>query len=336
MTTEDRPASTSGAALVLGAYQLLSADEQDDVFERIRALRVEAAAQGETDMARYLRSLARVAEVVGHTPTVTEYQAVQPRLRAAGEDVEPFMRTYRFFGSWPRAREALELSASNTPNAVEARFRARRLGKVWRYSDDELRDVLVRAVEYWGRPPSVAEFEWWRDRQLELARAAGEADAHLPSTGPYRSRWLTWEKALLHHGYTAEEVASRMDGKRTPPTPEVDPYLPEGLPVAELRDDADGVTLTTEEADRLRAAWLALPRRSRYVLTRRLGLGVEAASLSATAEPIGLHLSSVRGIQLRSLDALAGATAGPGSHDMVAYRAAVEESLRALALRSAP
>ena len=324
------PAPTSASALVLSTYQLLTSEEQDEVFERIRALRVEQAAQGESDMARFLRSLARVAEVVGHTPTVTEYQAVQPRLRAAGESIEPFQRTYRFFGSWPRAREALELAGSATPNAVEARFRARRLGKVWRYSDDELRDVLTRAVDYWGRPPSIAEFEWWRDRQLELARAAGDADAHLPSSGPYRSRWLTWEKALLHHGYSEAEVKSRMDGKRRPAT-EPDPYMPEGLTVAELADpDPADLPLTVEEVERLRAAWASLPQRSQYILTHRLGLGVEAASLRETGLPIGMHLASVRNVQLRTLDALAGATAGPGEHDMPAYRESVEEALRAL------
>jgi hypothetical protein len=324
-------ASTSAPTLVLANYQLLTESEQEEVFERIRTLRVEAASQGESDMARFLRSLARVAEVVGRTPTVSEYQAVQPRLRAAGEDIESFTRTYRFFGSWPRAREALELSTSSTPNAVEARLRARRLGKVWRYSYEELRTVLERAVEYWGRPPSVAEFTWWRDRELELARAGGDDDAHLPSSGVYRSRWMTWENALLHHGYTKEEVKSRMDGKRKKPA-ESDPYLPEGLTVAELADtDPRDLPLTAEETRRLRAAWTALPKRSRYVLTHQLGMGVEPASLRQTAEPIGMHLASIRNIQLRAIDALAGATAGPGEHDMNAYRESVEAVLRALA-----
>jgi hypothetical protein len=54
-------------------------------------------------------------------------------------------------------------------------------------------------------------------------------------------------------------------------------------------------------------------------------------TLLDTAQPIGMHLSSVRNIQLQALDALAGAVAGPGEHDMEAYRARVTEALRLLA-----
>jgi hypothetical protein len=57
----------------------------------------------------------------------------------------------------------------------------------------------------------VAEFEWWRDRELELARAEGNAALHLPSPSPYRRRWGSWEAALLHFGYTPDQVAERLE-----------------------------------------------------------------------------------------------------------------------------
>lgn len=101
---------------------------------------------------------------------------------ATGEPVETFSQLYRFFGSWSRAREALDLSDTrNTPRRVEARFRQRKLGKIWRYDDDDLRDALLRAVEHYGHPPSTTGFDWWREREFELARGTGHEDPYLPS-----------------------------------------------------------------------------------------------------------------------------------------------------------
>jgi hypothetical protein len=57
----------------------------------------------------------------------------------------------------------------------------------------------------------VAEFEWWRDREFELARAEGNDALHIPSPTPYRRRWGTWEAALLHFGYTPDQVAERLE-----------------------------------------------------------------------------------------------------------------------------
>lgn len=59
--------------------------------------------------------------------------------------------------------------------------------------------------------PQVAEFDWWRQRELELALAQGDDAKHLPSATPYRRRYETWEQALLHFGYTSDEVAERLD-----------------------------------------------------------------------------------------------------------------------------
>ncbi len=93
------------------------------------------------------------------------------------------------------------------------------VGKVCRYSEDwprarealthALRDTLAVCVTHYRRPPLVSEFEWWRDHQLELARAQGNDTLHLPSPTPFRRRWGTWEEALLHCGYTPDQVAER-------------------------------------------------------------------------------------------------------------------------------
>jgi hypothetical protein len=57
----------------------------------------------------------------------------------------------------------------------------------------------------------VAEFEWWRDRELELARAQGNDALHLPTASRYRKRWKNWEGALLHFGHTQDEIDRRLE-----------------------------------------------------------------------------------------------------------------------------
>jgi hypothetical protein len=117
----------------------------------------------------------------------------------------------RHFGTWRRASEALELSEVTTSRRIQARFDYRRVGKIWKYTGETLRDTLARCTEHYGHVPQVAEFEWWRDRQLELARDRGDDDLHLPSPTPYRKRWGNWEGALLHFGYSREEIEQRLE-----------------------------------------------------------------------------------------------------------------------------
>lgn len=204
-------AATTGPDLLLIGFESLSEEEQEEAFERIAELRAGRLAGEESEMARFVRSLRRVAEEVGDVPSVDDYRHIAPELRAAGEDIEPFSRLYRYFGSWRRAREALTLSETTTARKIEARFRARRVGKVWRYTDDTLRETVGRCVDYYGRVPMVSEFEWWRDRELELARAEGNDALHLPSPTPYRRRYGSWEQALLRFGYTTEQLAERLE-----------------------------------------------------------------------------------------------------------------------------
>ena len=87
--------------------------------------------------------------------------------------------------------------------------------------------MVRRAVEYFGRPPNTAEYSWWRERQLELARAQGEKKPHLPTDGPYRDRWKSWDAALLNFGYTPDEIAHRLERKEQVFFTEADPYLPD-------------------------------------------------------------------------------------------------------------
>lgn len=258
-------------------------------------------------MAGCIRSMQRVAEYVGGVPSTDEYKRAAAELRAAGEDVETFARLYRHFGSWPRATEALALSKTSTAERIEARFSSRKVGKVWRYTPETLREVLLEAAKHWGRPPSVAEFEWWRERQLELRRAAGEPAPQLPSSSPYRRRHKTWEGALLHFGFTADEVAVRLERGEQPRRHDPDAYLPDDLPVAELTNlvAAGELSLDAAAVARLTETYAHLARRSRYVLTVRLGLGgVEPLTLKQAAEPLALSLDRIRQLQVLATNEL--------------------------------
>lgn len=286
-------------------------------------------------MRRCIRSLQQVTERVGHAPSVDEYKQSSAQMRASGEDVETFARLYKHFdGNWSRVREALELSGTTTARRIDARFRYRKVGKVWRFTEGSLRAALTDVTAHYGRPPTVAEFEWWREHQLELAKARGDDALQLPSSSPYRRRYKTWEAALLHFGYTPAEVEQRLDARTEFKSFDADAHLPEGLPIAELAPvHAGGLSLTDEQLQRVRAAYEALPRRSRYVLTARLGLGIEPLTLTLTAKPLGLQRSRIHQLQGLALDSLGQAAAGEGRDrpDLASLRHGVEEALRALA-----
>jgi hypothetical protein len=326
---------TSGISVVLAVFALLTPEEQDAAFKKLREQRLTDEGFAETEMALYVKSLRVVAEAIGHTPGVTEYKEVSAVLIAEGrEEVQPFSRLYKYFGkSWALAQEALELSGETSTLAIEARFAHRRLGKPVEYSEDVLRETLARAVEHFGRPPNSTEYYWWRARQLELARAQGEKHPHIPTDGPYRHRWKSWEAALLHFGYTPDAIAHRLERKEQVFYNQIEPHLPDDLPVAGLRDvEPDNVPLSQAEAEAVREAYEAFPKRTRYVLTVRLELGGEQKrTLREVGDGLGLHLSRIQQLQLYALDALVDAVGEP-KHARPGLRAGVIETLRTLAL----
>ena len=129
---------TSGASIILAVYALLTPEEKDAAFTKLRGQRLADEGFAETELALYVKSLRVVAEAVGQTPGVSEYKQVAAVLIAEGrEDVQPFTRLYKYFhNSWALAQEALELSGETSTKAIEARFEHRRLGKPVEYSED--------------------------------------------------------------------------------------------------------------------------------------------------------------------------------------------------------
>jgi DNA-directed RNA polymerase sigma subunit (sigma70/sigma32) len=114
--------------------------------------------------------------------------------------------------------------------------------------------------------------------------------------------------------------------------------LPEGLPVAELltlSDETEDLPLAAGQLSRLRTAYEELPRRTRHVLTVRLGLGwAEQLSLKAAGEPLGLSLDRVRQLQILGLDALVAAVSA--GRVEARTREAVIAALRLLAREPDP
>ncbi len=206
-------AATSAPDLLLTAFNSLAPDQQEEAFARIGDARLTRLAGDDGETARMIRSLRRVAEYVGVELTPDNYRAARKELISEGEQIVELSALIRFFDTWKKAKEALGLSATETPLKIEARFRARLLGKVHRYGDEKLRETLLRCAGELARPPLVVEFTLWRQRELELAKARGE-ELFLPSDSPYRRRWGSWENVLLHFGFSREEIESRLEHGR--------------------------------------------------------------------------------------------------------------------------
>jgi hypothetical protein len=205
--------ATTATDLLLVAFTALAPEEQEEAFARIGEARLTRLAGEDDETAQFLRSLQRVQEHAGCELTPDVYRSARTELRAAGEEIVGLSAVIRYFGSWRQAKEALELSAINTPRKIEARFRSRLVGKVHRYREETLRETLERCAGDLGHVPLIIEFEHWRQREVELAKAQGK-ELFLPSDSPYRRRWGSWEDVLRHFGFTPEAIATRLEPGR--------------------------------------------------------------------------------------------------------------------------
>ena len=221
--------STSAIDVLLVTFSALTNDEQEAAFARLSELRLQRLAAGEGEMARHIASLRKVAEHVGRPDlSVDEYRDAYKQLNAAGdEDVIELNKLIRFFGRWSSAKEALDLSATNTPLKIEARFRSRITGRPRQFREDELRQGLNDCANELGRVPLSAEYREWRQKEIELAKARGE-DARLPSYEAFWRRYGDWDSALIHFGFDRDEVYARLERNATE-VARVDRYTDETL-----------------------------------------------------------------------------------------------------------
>lgn len=169
-----------------------------------------------------------------------------------------------------------------------------------------MRETLARAVEHCARPPNTGEYAWWREQQIALARAQGEANPQMPTDAPYRGRWKSGDAALLHFGYTPEQLALRDEQRAVVKGHEFEPFLPEECAVADLAETLpDGLPLEDEEAERIREIYEGFARCTRYMLTAGLGLGgIPKLTRGEAAKSLGIRASRVQQIQLYAIDEL--------------------------------
>lgn len=191
---------TTAVDLLAIAYQALAAPEQDEALRRLQELALKRDADRRSETERILASLQRVAVLAGKEPqdlTSDDYRAaIQREITEDGPGIAPLSQVIKHFGSWRLAKEALGLSADNTARQIEARFACRRLGRVWRYPDEVLRQTMQRCADELGYPPQIGEFKAWRQREIELAQAQGNQNLHLPSLNSYRRRHPHWKDTL--------------------------------------------------------------------------------------------------------------------------------------------
>jgi hypothetical protein len=208
-------APTSAVDILLVAYSALGESEKEDLDARLDQIRVAKEAEADDELGQFLGSIKEAAELVGCALgelTVTEYR----RLAVERDDLASLSRLTKRLGSWRQAREAAQWSESQTLRKVEARLSTRGVrGKVWRYSRKALKDFFGEALEHYGTVPMSSEFDEYRQRRLEVARAEGNHALHLPQAHAYRRRWGTWEKACLALGCTPDQVEERLERGRS-------------------------------------------------------------------------------------------------------------------------
>lgn len=206
--------TTSAVDILIIAYSSLGEAEKEEFGKRLDYIRVAREAETDDELGALLRSIRKAAEIVGCEVTklsVTDYR----RLAAERDDLAQLSRVIKRLGSWRQGREAAEWSESHTLRKVEARLSMRGVkGKVWRYSRKVLQDCFDEAVEHYGMVPMVSEFDEYRQRRLELARAEGNHSFHFPQAHAYRRRWGTWEKACLVMGATTDQLEERLERGR--------------------------------------------------------------------------------------------------------------------------
>lgn len=163
-------------------------------------------------------ALRRCASELGRVPLVAEYEEWRLKELALARtrgDVGriPSASVYRRrHATWEAALLACGYSVDEIYVRLEPKPERRsRLAKVDRYSEQTLRDTLLRCARDLGRLPVVEEFEHWRRRELARTRTY---EVVLPSDSPYRRRYGGWEAALRHFGFSDDEIATRLDPGR--------------------------------------------------------------------------------------------------------------------------
>jgi hypothetical protein len=90
--------ATTAIDLLAIAFSALSADEQEEAFERLSEQRLQHVAETDSMTGRCLRSLLRVQEHVGRVPSIEDHRRSYRLLTDAGEELEETSRSFAILG----------------------------------------------------------------------------------------------------------------------------------------------------------------------------------------------------------------------------------------------
>jgi hypothetical protein len=155
------------------------------------------------------RALAGCSETLGRPPLVSEYELWRRKeielARERGEVayIPQWTAYLRRWGRW----EHVLVEFGYQPEQVELRREHPPVVKVDRYTDATLEMTLRQCARDLGRVPLARDFQRWRQREIrKRQRRKITGTVALPSDSPYRTRYGSWNKALLHFGFRQEEI----------------------------------------------------------------------------------------------------------------------------------
>src|SRR5262245_16601896 len=98
---------TRAVDVVVGACRLLTAGEQEQVAQALRAMRLEREVQAGDRAAQLLAPLVQLAAERGGAVAVTEYREIRAERLRAGERLPAVHELLAVFGSWRQVKEAV-------------------------------------------------------------------------------------------------------------------------------------------------------------------------------------------------------------------------------------
>ena len=146
--------------------------------------------------ARYVGALRAVAEVLGHPPSTTEYQAEYERRQALNEGRLPVRSSIiKFYGGWPQALTAAGL-AGPEPGSRTERRRQRRRKRPAVYPKQRLLECLRACARDLGRTPSMYDYCEWREDRLPGRPGDRPLGSDIPHSQTITYHYGTWPAAL--------------------------------------------------------------------------------------------------------------------------------------------
>ena len=190
-----------GARAVWAAIQALDPADQHDVLTELQALLAVAHIEGsveKTKLTRAVAALREAAQILGHSPSISEYEGIRKAKPELGWPPDGSLR--RWFGrvSWNECLKRAHLDAHPDGDIV-----VRSLGP--KLSPDEITEALKVCSEEIcaDRPPAFNEYLAWARRQDVKVRPGRRP----LSQGPFERVFGSYRNAVAASGLIAEHEA---------------------------------------------------------------------------------------------------------------------------------